>query len=290
MLADDAQFSQDDSPGENPLLEQARRDLERGGAERRGLDQLARDIAEEPGADCDEYRGALDIYIDAELNGRDVQRAYPGLWLHLQSCAECRRDYDELIDVLSRTEEAERAAAPALTLQPLTFLKRKDFAARWFSHIRSQLEGASFGLHIRLSPGHLRDRLSGASALRPARAYRSDSLQLSSEPRTLVVDDLAFGEQRLNVQIQAIPATEPPDRVTLHASLTSTAALPENLQLRLDWDGQSFEAPVNRTNFAEGYAQIEGIPYNDPDDDARFEFIFEVRDVQTDDDDTALSD
>ena len=50
----------------------------------------------EPEVDCDECFAKLDQYVEAELEGRDVDAAFPGLRAHLDGCPACREEHESL--------------------------------------------------------------------------------------------------------------------------------------------------------------------------------------------------
>jgi predicted anti-sigma-YlaC factor YlaD len=51
---------------------------------------------EGPEIGCEECFEQLDEYVDADLAGRDADRAVPGMRAHLEGCPACREEYDSL--------------------------------------------------------------------------------------------------------------------------------------------------------------------------------------------------
>ena len=45
---------------------------------------------------CDECFELLDRYVEAELAGGDLDRAFPGLGAHLLGCPACREEHESL--------------------------------------------------------------------------------------------------------------------------------------------------------------------------------------------------
>jgi anti-sigma factor RsiW len=51
---------------------------------------------EGPEIGCDECFDKLDVYVDAELAGRDPDAAVPGLRAHLAGCPACAEEHASL--------------------------------------------------------------------------------------------------------------------------------------------------------------------------------------------------
>jgi hypothetical protein len=49
---------------------------------------------------CEECFERLDRYVEFELDGRDADRAVPGMRPHLEGCPACREDHDSLIALI----------------------------------------------------------------------------------------------------------------------------------------------------------------------------------------------
>jgi len=59
------------------------------------------------GLRCEECRELLDVYVNEELRGREVQQMYPSVWRHLQACSRCREAHDLLADILCLERRGE---------------------------------------------------------------------------------------------------------------------------------------------------------------------------------------
>lgn len=55
----------------------------------------------EPEVSCEECFDRLDHYVELVVEGRDADRAVPGMRVHLQGCPACRDDYESLRDFIS---------------------------------------------------------------------------------------------------------------------------------------------------------------------------------------------
>ena len=49
-----------------------------------------------PELTCEDCFEQLDVYVDAELAGRDADAAIPGMRAHLEGCPACAEDHDSL--------------------------------------------------------------------------------------------------------------------------------------------------------------------------------------------------
>ncbi|HLF26282.1 MAG TPA: hypothetical protein VJG32_08095 [Anaerolineae bacterium] len=240
---------------------------------------------------CEECQSVLDVYVDEELSGAEVRQQYFAVWQHIQTCANCREDHELLYQILRH--ERDEDSAPTLTFptRALTFLQVGGDAARWISRIRSRLAGDPFGLHITFNLDYLKSRLGLQPGLNPVRVFRSAE-SVSAPDSPFLIEDVPFEEQRLNIEITAIPDAEHPDWVTLQALLTGSGTLPDHLWAKLTWAGQTYSTPVNRVSPSEGEARIKevslaGIRDASEEGAAQFAIAFEVRDAYTDDDSLA---
>ena len=68
--------------------------------DRRDLDELLHDGADDPG--CGASEDSLEAYVELELAGEDPARVYPGTAIHLQRCSACRTDHDGLLEAARR--------------------------------------------------------------------------------------------------------------------------------------------------------------------------------------------
>jgi hypothetical protein len=62
------------------------------------IEQLLAADSTDPG--CEATLEVFDLYVEADLAGRDPARRFPGAAAHLRSCPACRKDYDGLIAVV----------------------------------------------------------------------------------------------------------------------------------------------------------------------------------------------
>ena len=68
------------------------------------LAQLIGPAAAELG--CDECFDLVDVYVDAELAGEDVDAAIPGMREHLAACPACAEEYESL-RALAKEQQAQ---------------------------------------------------------------------------------------------------------------------------------------------------------------------------------------
>ena len=59
-----------------------------------------------PGPDigCEQCFELLDIYVEAELQGKDAERRVPGMQTHLDGCPACAEEHQTLGELLCLTE------------------------------------------------------------------------------------------------------------------------------------------------------------------------------------------
>lgn len=291
-MTSDTKNQQNDKPISNPLIEQLRHNIHTSTTLAHRFHALIEAIVNAGDSKveftCHEVQSVLDVYISDELKGRDVRAEHLEIWQHILTCASCRREYEVLAAALS-VDDVEAVPDFTPALRPLSFLQPRGDPARWNSRIRSRLMGASFGFHILLNPDFLKSKFASGLPRQSAETYRSDAFQAPAESSPLVVDNVSFDGQRLNVEIDVARSGERPDRITLLADLTGDAPLPDNLWVRLAWSGQTYRAPVTCAQPDEGHAVIEDIPLDrvcDASDigEARFEIVLEARDELADDD------
>ena len=72
------------------------------------LKDLVREIAATRAEeiDCDECLERLDRFVETELSGLDAAEAMPMVQDHLDKCADCREEFEALLDALRATEDA----------------------------------------------------------------------------------------------------------------------------------------------------------------------------------------
>lgn len=58
-------------------------------------DELLATDPDDPG--CESTFEVLDLYVEAQLNGQDVERRFRGVAAHLRACEACRADYAGLL-------------------------------------------------------------------------------------------------------------------------------------------------------------------------------------------------
>jgi hypothetical protein len=50
---------------------------------------------------CDEVFELMDLYVELEARGEDVQTLFPFVKKHLDRCQDCREEYEALASILS---------------------------------------------------------------------------------------------------------------------------------------------------------------------------------------------
>jgi hypothetical protein len=56
---------------------------------------------------CDEVFDLIDIYVDLEIQGEDVSAILPMVKKHLESCPDCREEYEALLRVVEASQRQE---------------------------------------------------------------------------------------------------------------------------------------------------------------------------------------
>ncbi len=291
-MTDKDHYTQPDQAAPNPLLEQLRRDMHTPGSWPHRFQTLIEATLNVDSATleltCPDVQSVLDAYIAGELGRQDVSQLYPDVRQHLQTCLQCQRDYEALLNVLlERDPQVVFTFKPAAW--PLSFLHARDDNPLWVSRVQSRLAGASFGLQVLLAPHFLKSKLGFGPPPQLAEAYRSDVLPPSFEPRILLIDDVPFNGQRLNVEISVARAADEANRFALLATLVGSETLPDNLWMQLTLAEQAYAAPIVRDRPDEGHVQIDNVMLDDTyevlnDWETRIEIVFEVRDTFPDDD------
>jgi hypothetical protein len=273
-------YSQENMPvDENPLLQELRRRLSEPGPWARRFRQLAEAVAGSPGLSCEECEGTLDLYVDDELEGRDVRRLYPPVWRHLRTCAHCRRAHDLLADTLSRERAGELTPIPRLEAPRLSFLQPQPPDAPWITRLRSRIAGASFGLTFSFNLPYLRTLLSPPLSV----AARAEEPFLPPVAHLLLSDIVPMGEGTVAVEVTATRHPERPDCLHLQAIITGSAPLPGNLWARLIWEDQTRCAPVDpqgRVDF--GQVSLTTLQEALETGEGSFEIAFEAREIEDD--------
>lgn len=282
MSDNEAQHSSNTSQTGNLLVEKLRHDLKTSGP----WAQRFRDLVEavdEARADCAECLSNLDIYISEELQGNDAPTLYVNMWKHLQGCDDCKRDHDQMLDVLKRERAGSEGYVPTpnLATPPLSFLQPAAKGIDWVSRVRSRLADAAGGVEFVFSLKYLADRLLlSPMQLQPTRG--NNSVTSPAQQRLLLVDDITFENQQVNVEVKTTLDADRPDFLTLHATLSSNASLPENVWATLTWAGETYQAPVTLVSHDEGRAQIEDVSLSllrdaHEAEQGQFEIALEVR-------------
>ncbi len=55
----------------------------------------------EPEVTCEVCFAQLDVYVDAQVLGADLEGSVPGMAAHLRGCPACEQDYDSLKALVS---------------------------------------------------------------------------------------------------------------------------------------------------------------------------------------------
>lgn len=242
---------------ENLLLAKLRRQLAAAGPWAHRFRQLAEAIAEaedvEPvplgqsqnaqglGLDCEECEGLLDIYVDDELAGRNVQHLYPRVWQHFQTCTRCQRAHGLIADTLNQEREGKLIPIPHLEAPRLSFLRSYSTDAPWITRLRPRLSGAPFGLVFSFNLAYLRTLLAPPVFV----AARTEEPLPTPTTRLLLADTISIDRQTLVVEVTAIHRPENHEHMDLRALISGSGPLPENLWARLTWADQIRLAPVD---------------------------------------------
>ncbi len=64
-------------------------------------------ITEETEIDCQQAQALLPAYVEAELDGEEVEVALHNVWTHLQHCPDCRDEYLALRRAVTVEKESE---------------------------------------------------------------------------------------------------------------------------------------------------------------------------------------
>jgi hypothetical protein len=233
---------------------------------------------------CEDCHTLLDILIHQELENQNAAETYPVVWRHLESCADCRTDFETIVSTLREERRTPYPLAPEAEaqerLQSLPFLRHEP-VEKWYIRVRSRLAGMRPGFDIQLGFGFLRNKL-WPQRLEPGATLRSSPVAIpGADTRLLLIDLVSFQGQQINVQLEA---EHDPDseQISLHAILAGQRALPHNLWMQLNWAGQVYDAPVTLAeDDEEGHSTIDDIPLADlhdaADEHTRFDISFEVR-------------
>lgn len=206
---------------------------------------------------CEECQAVLDVYISDEMDGRDVQREYPLVYQHLQTCADCSALYAEVKQALSEGLDAVAQPAAETLRARLSFL-RLPTEMPWLVRPLSRLSGRLEGVMFVLSQAHVQ------ATLRPAGSgvrYEQD-LPASLEPNLLLLDTVMLGQERLTVEITATAAAGRADHLVIRGQISSPMGVEPGLRATLRWLGQTQEAAVasdGAVEFGEVLARAEDL-------------------------------
>lgn len=193
---------------------------------------------------CEECRGMLDIYLDAELANEDVQTSYPEIWAHLQRCAICSAHYRRLVSTVKESRAGTLPLYTPVGSMRLPFLSSTESNtpktdasltnAPWRLWIQSWLTGEALRLHFVLSPYYLHNWQVQTQPL-ASRGGEQSTYRSGTLSRSLLLQTIPIGTQRIVVELKAYPLADRPGYIKLVASVDSNEALPPNLRLRLVW-------------------------------------------------------
>jgi hypothetical protein len=263
----------------NSLLQELRRRLSEPGPWARRFRRLAEAIARSPDLSCQECEDILDLYVDDELEGRDVRRLYPLVWHHLRTCARCWQAHDLLADTLSRERAGKLTPAPRPEAPRLSFLQPHPPDAPWITRLRPRIAGAPFGLTFSFNLSYLQTLLSPPS---PVRA-RAEEPFLPLAGHLLLSDTVPVGEGTVAVEVTATCRSERPDHLHLQAIITGSAPLPENLWARLIWADQTRSGPVDPQGCVDfGEVSLTTLQEALETGEGSFEIVFEAREIEDD--------
>lgn len=72
---------------------------------------------------CCSYRDLLYAIVDAELEGKDAAHLFPAAYEHLQACAACREECEDLRAVLTGEQRGELTEPPIKPVFDLSYLR-----------------------------------------------------------------------------------------------------------------------------------------------------------------------
>jgi hypothetical protein len=226
--------------------------------------------------DCDECDDLLDIYVDEELAGQDVEQAYPLIWRHLEGCVRCNQAYQLLLDSLSR----ERSQPSSQEFLRVPMSPRLPFSASpsgntpWMARLRSRIGGAPLGVVFAFNLSYLHSLLAPPALA----AVRADDFLPSPASRLLLSDTVTVGEQNLVVEVTATRNPEEPEHLDLKAVISSSPRLSEKLWARLTWADQTRSAPVDTQGRVEfGAVSLARLQAAVESGQGSFEIAFEVK-------------
>jgi hypothetical protein len=273
----------------HPSSDELRRQVQTPGPWSRRFRRLVRAASAIDPTTCVQCREMLDVYVDEERRNGDAPGKYPHIYRHLQTCPDCAHDHAVLLDALKHASAAD--PVPAAVQPPLSFLQLPHREGQWFSRPRSRLNGDRLGVDFVLDIDYLKQRFGRGPMphLRSAPVYRSGPASVDAPSGWLLMGNVPFDELQLNVAIHAEPDRQHPEWLSLFATLTGSANLPDNLWMRLTWADRTYRVRVQLTGLDAGEARIDEIPlgilHDTPDSgERRFEIGIESGDADYDDD------
>lgn len=266
----------------NPLLTELRRRLSEPGQWARRFQRLAEAIAESDdpdqsrmSLDCEECDDLLDLYVDDELAGQDVQTLHSLVWHHLQACTRCRQAHDLIADTLRRERDGELLSVSRSDPLQISFLRSPSAEAPWHAHLRSLIDGADFSLVFSFNLAYLHTLLLPQTPV----TVRAEEPLSSLTTHLLLSDSVLIGDQRLVVEVTAIQHLKRPECLNMRAVISSSSPISENLWASLTWGGQTHSAPVD-VQGAVDFGEVSLVRLQEAleSDKGKFEIAFEVRD------------
>jgi hypothetical protein len=217
----------------------------------------------------------LDIYLDAQLAGADLQQLYPALWQHLQTCADCAQEvalFQESLHALPLAQvSAQAAQEPAVSAPPA--LPRPASANEstqplWRYRLRSLLLGEPFQVRFDFAPDLRLNLLTGQAAPAASAAGRMLRERASAYAQPFLLQAIPLEDGELTVAIAFLPEGENLDRGQLRVRVTAAqpdSALPPlraelhwgDLQRSGDFDSHG-EASLGLVDFAETRQAMAG--------------------------------
>jgi hypothetical protein len=189
---------------------------------------------------CAEWEPLIEFYVDAELRGANARAQFPGVWLHLQSCAHCRNAYNLLMSSL-------RESAPSNLNVASPFMAPPNQDAGWQTRVRSRVGGKRLGFEFRIQPRVLQTLFQVQSAGLRGQASESDKSMLLSD-----VVDLGGNEVLAELWLHR---TGKNDQARIQITLSSAQPLPEPIRVTVSWQRFRFSKTLKR-----GQGWIERVP------------------------------
>jgi hypothetical protein len=185
----------------------------------------------------------LDLFVSDELDGVDVRARHPHLWQHLQRCAACQEEHDNLLELLLMAENMDR-----LPDIPSLQMPRSPSAPQPWHLLFERLPGQPRpALLFLFSPAYLQKSLRPAARVgqRSAVGIWSDVLLLT------YLDESEAGE--IVAHLYARPDVTGADTCTM---LVVAVGEPMPRAVTLTWGGQVWEATLG----PDGDAELGPVP------------------------------